>query len=119
MSHDNFVIEHPYVESNTLQGIHVRSIITLGFPAFIFCTAKDESKWEQWDEIASRSLVMSPNMSTKKYRAANILNAHQLGLPTAMQEILIKSRKEIELARKCVLYLKEYYNRSYNYSILI
>ena len=50
MSHDNFVIEHPYVESNTFQGIHVRSIITLGFPAFIFCTAKDESKWEQWDE---------------------------------------------------------------------
>ena len=73
MSHDNFVIEHPYVESNTLQGIHVRSIITQGFPAFIFCTAKDESKWEQWDEIASRSQVMSPNMSTRKYRAAQYI----------------------------------------------
>jgi hypothetical protein len=107
MSHDNFVMEHPYVESNTFQGIHVRSIITLGFPAFIFCTAKDESKWEQWDEIASRSLVMSPNMSTKKYRAANILNARQLGLPTAIQEILIRSEKEVELARKCILYLKD------------
>ena len=57
-------------------------------------------------KIASRSLVMSPNMSTKKYRVANILNAHQLGLPTAIQEILIKSRKEVELAKKCVLYLK-------------
>jgi hypothetical protein len=106
MSHDNYIIEHPYVESNTFQGIHVRSIITLGFPAFIFCTAKDESKWEQWDEIVSRSLIMSPNMSGKKYRAANILNAHQLGLPTAMKEVLIISRKEVELAKKCILYMK-------------
>ena len=106
MSHDNFVIEHPYVESNTFQGIHVRSIITLGFPTFIFCTAKDESRWEQWDEIASRSLVISPNMSRIKYREANILNAQLLGLPTAIQESVIRSRKDIELAKKCVLYLK-------------
>jgi hypothetical protein len=106
MSHDNFVIEHPYVESNTFQGIHVKSIITLGFPTFIFCTAKDESRWEQWQEIVSRSLIMSPNMSPKKYRESTILNAGQIGLPNAMQEALIRSRKEMELARKCVLYLK-------------
>jgi len=107
MSHDNFVIEHPYVESNSIQGIHVRSIITLGFPTFIFCTAKDESRWEQWDEIASRSLVMSPNMSPKKYREANILNAQMIGLPIAIQESLILSRRESQLARKCILYLRE------------
>jgi hypothetical protein len=118
MSHDNFVMEHPYVEVNTLQGIHVRNIITLGFPAFVFCTAKDESKWEHWDEIASRSLVMSPNMSGKKYRAANILNAHQLGLPTAMQESLIRSRKEIELAEKCVSYLKGTITNAVNFQYI-
>jgi hypothetical protein len=110
MSHDNFVIEHPYVES--FQGIHVKSIITLGFPTFIFCTAKDESKWAQWDEIVSRSIVLSPNMSPKKYREATILNAQLIGLPTAMQESLILSRREIELARKCVLYLREFINQS-------
>jgi hypothetical protein len=107
MSHDNFVIEHPYVESNTIQGIHVKSIITLGYPTFIFCTAKDESRWEQWDEIASRSLVMSPNMSRAKYREATILTVQSIGLPTAVQESLIVSRRESELARKCVLYLRE------------
>ena len=63
MSHDSFVMEHPYVESNT-RDVHVKTIITIGFPTFIFCTAKDESKWEQWDEIVSRSVVMSPNMSS-------------------------------------------------------
>jgi hypothetical protein len=108
MSHDNFLIEHPYVESNRTEGgIHVKSIITLGFPTFIFCTAKDESKWAQWDEIVSRSIVLSPNMSQKKYREATMLNAQLVGLPTAMQESLIVSRREMELARKCVLYLRE------------
>ncbi|MCC2647386.1 MAG: hypothetical protein K0R16_189, partial [Nitrososphaeraceae archaeon] len=110
MSHDNFIIEHPYVES--FQGIHVKSIITLGFPTFIFCTAKDESRWAQWDEIVSRSIVLSPNMSPKKYREATILSAQLIGLPTAMQESLIVSSREMELARKCVLYLREFINQS-------
>jgi hypothetical protein len=49
---------------------------------------------------------MSPNMSRTKYREANILNSKLIGLPTAIQESLIRSRKDIELAKKCILYLK-------------
>jgi hypothetical protein len=112
MSHDNFLIEHPYVESNKMDGIHVKSIITLGYPTFIFCTAKDESRWEHWDEIVSRSVVLSPNMNPKKYREATILNAQSIGLPTAIQESLIISRREMQLARKCILYLRESINQS-------
>ena len=104
MSHDSFVMEHPYVESNTRED--VKTIITIGFPTFIFCTAKDESKWEQWDEIVSRSVVMSPNMSPRKYREANVLNAQLLGIPSAIQESLIRSKREMDLAKKCVQYLK-------------
>jgi hypothetical protein len=107
MSHDSFVMEHPYVESNTREGIHVKTIITLGFPTFIFCTAKDESRWEQWDEIVSRSTIMSPNMSARKYREANVLNAQLLGIPSAIQESLIRSKGEMDLAKKCVQYLKD------------
>jgi hypothetical protein len=51
-------------------------------------------------------MVMSPNMSPRKYREANILNARLLGIPSTIQESLIRSKKEIELAKKCVLYLK-------------
>jgi hypothetical protein len=40
LSHDNFVTEHPYGESNTFQGIHVRSIITLGL-----CLRYTDIKW--------------------------------------------------------------------------
>jgi hypothetical protein len=106
MSHDSFVMEHPYVDSNSREGIHVKTIITIGFPTFIFCTAKDESRWEQWDEIVSRSMVMSPNMSPRKYREANVLNAQLLGIPSAIQESLIRSKREMDLAKKCVQYLK-------------
>jgi hypothetical protein len=112
MSHDSFVIEHQYVETGTQQGIHVRPLITLGFPTFIFCTAKDESQWEQWDEIVSRSLVMSPNMSSEKYRQANILNARSIGLPSSVQELLIISKQQVELAKKCVQYLKSSINEA-------
>jgi hypothetical protein len=79
MSHDSFLIEHPYVDTSSTEGIHVKSILTLGFPTFIFCTAKDESKWEQWDEIVSSSIIMSPNMSPEKYKEANLLTAQLLG----------------------------------------
>ncbi len=42
MSHDSFIIEHPYVESNTLQGIHVRSDHNLGLSSFyLFALRKD------------------------------------------------------------------------------
>jgi bifunctional DNA primase/polymerase-like protein len=116
MSHDSLVIEHPYVETGTKEGIHVKPLVTLGFPTFIFCTAKDESQWEQWDEIVSRSLVMSPNMSPEKYRQANILNARTIGLPSSLQELLIISKKEVELAKKCVQYLKSSINEAVSVS---
>jgi hypothetical protein len=50
---------------------------------------------------------MSPNMSSRKYRESTILSAQQIGLPTAMQEVMIRSRTEVDLAKKSVLYLKD------------
>jgi hypothetical protein len=52
-------------------------------------------------------MVMSPNMSPRKYREANILNAQLLGIPSAIQESLLRSKREEELAKKCVQYLKD------------
>lgn len=54
----------------------------------------------------SRSVVMSPNMSPRKYREANVLNAQLLGIPSAIQESLIRSKREMDLAKNCVQYLK-------------
>jgi hypothetical protein len=94
MSHDKFVMEHPYVELNIQKGIHVRNIMTMGFPTFIFCTAKDESRWEQWDEIVSRSVGNVSKYEFKRHWEANVLNAQLLGIPSAIQESLIRSKSE-------------------------
>jgi hypothetical protein len=102
LSHDSWEIEHPYVDTD----LKTKNIVTRGWPVCFFCTAKDESRWEIWPEIESRFIVVSPNMSQEKYEDANILTFQKLGLPTFVQEQVIVSRKEIEDARKCILFLK-------------
>jgi hypothetical protein len=103
LSHDAWEIEHPYVDTD----LRTKNIVTRGWPACIFCSAKDESKWDVWPEIKSRFLIFSPNMSQEKYLESNILTFQKLGLPNFIQQQIIISDRDIELARKCILYLKE------------
>jgi|SRR5215207_7967642 len=49
---------------------------------------------------------MSPNMNSRKYRESTVPSAQQIGLPSAMQEAMIRSRREVDLAQKCLLYIK-------------
>jgi hypothetical protein len=103
LSHDAWEIEHPYVDTD----LKTKNIVTRGWPACIFCSAKDESKWDIWPEIKSRFLIISPNMSQEKYLESNILTFQKLGLPNFVQQKIIVSDDDVELARKCILYLKE------------
>jgi hypothetical protein len=105
LSHDAWEIEHPYVyDAERGSGLGVKSVFTVGWPACIFCSAKNESSWPQWPEIQSRFLITSPNMTSQKYVEGNMLIAQQTGLPKWLQQHLIISEKDIELARKCILY---------------
>jgi hypothetical protein len=106
LSHDNYEIEHPYVFSVDNQGYSVKKIVTRGWPACIFCSAKNESNWNEWPEIVSRCMITSPNMVKQKYHESNVLVAQKKGLPRLMQQRLIVSDNDIELAKKCILYLK-------------
>jgi hypothetical protein len=103
LSHDAWEIEHPYVDTD----LRTKNIVTRGWPACIFCSAKDESKWDVWPEIKSRFLIFSPNMSQEKYLESNILTFQKLGLPNFIQQQIIISDRDVELARKCILYLKQ------------
>jgi hypothetical protein len=76
LSHDKFEVDFPYVDkSNDKAGMSVQNIVVRWYPACIFCSAKDESKWPQWPEIASRFLITSPNKIQQKYLESNILIA--------------------------------------------
>jgi hypothetical protein len=103
LSHDNWEIEHPHVDTD----LKTKNVVTRGWPVCFFCTAKDESRWEIWPEIQSRFIIVSPNMSKEKYEAANVLTLQKLGLPSYVQEQVIVSKQEIETVRKCILLLKD------------
>ena len=51
LSHDDFEIEHPYVYEVQGMGFAVKKVVTRGWPACIFCSAKNESDWPAWPEI--------------------------------------------------------------------
>ena len=103
LSHDSWEIEHPYVDAD----LKTKNIVTRGWPVCIFCSAKDESKWDIWPEVQSRFMIVSPNMSEEKYLESNRLTFQKLGLPDFVQQQIIVSDAEVDLARKCILRLKQ------------
>ncbi len=107
LSHDKLEVEHPYVYNVDGRGFEVKNIVTVGWPACIFCSAKNESDWPEWPEIQSRFLIDSPNMIAQKYREGVKLTGQTKGLPKLLQQSLIVSNRDAELARKCVLYLTQ------------
>ncbi len=107
LSHDDYEIEHPYVYEVEGMGFKVKKVVTRGWPACIFCSAKNESNWPEWPEIQSRFLITSPNMVSQKYLEGNILIAQQAGLPKLLQRHLIVSDEDVDLAKRCILYLTQ------------
>lgn len=103
VSHDHWEMEHPYVDTD----LKTKNVVTRGWPVCIFCSARDESKWDIWPEIQSRFIMVSPNMSKQKYAEANVLTFEKLGLPDFVQDQIIVSNKEMEIARKCMLPLRK------------
>ena len=101
LSHDSYCIEYPYVDRNDKVGIHTKRVVMQGFPACIFCSARDESKWPDWDQIVSRFLICSPTMTTAKYQQSNTLVGVKAGLPTYIQQQIVISENEVALAREC------------------
>ena len=107
LSHDAMEIEFPYVDKTESGGIQTKKVVVRGWPACIFCSAKDESNWPTWPEIVSRFLITSPNMIKEKYEESNLLIAQRKGLPSIIQDQLIISSKDIELAKDCIKYIKQ------------
>ena len=102
LSHDKPEIEFPYVEKTQNEGFVTKKVVVRGWPACIFCSAKDESDWPGWPEIMSRFIIRSPNMNQTKYLESNMLIAQTQSLPRLIQEKVIISTKDEELAKQCV-----------------
>lgn len=107
LSHDSYEIEFPFVNQTDKEGHQTKNVIVRGWPSCIFCSAKDESNWSIWPEIKSRCLITSPNMIPQKYKESTKLISMKYGLPNLIQQQMIISYKEIELAKNCIMSLKE------------
>jgi hypothetical protein len=107
LSHDKKEIEFPFVDKTKYSNAETIDVVVRGWPACIFCSAKDESKWEIWDEIKSRILVTSPNMIPKKYEKSKKLISQNKGLPNLIQQQIIISDKERESTKNCILLIKQ------------
>lgn len=107
LSHDSYEIEFPFVNQTDREGHQTKNVIVRGWPSCIFCSAKDESNWPVWPEIKSRFLITSPNMIPKKYQESTKLISIKYGLPNLIQQQIIISDTEIELAKNCILLLKQ------------
>jgi len=114
LSHDKEEIEYPFVNNTTIEGIITKKVVVRGWPACIFCTAKDESNWPTWPEIVSRFLITSPNMIPKKYEESNSLTAQRKSLPSFIQQQIIVSDNEIKKAKECVLFLTQQLRNNHN-----
>lgn len=106
LSHDSPEIEYPFVNKTDREGHETKVIVVRGWPSCIFCSAKDESSWSIWPEIKSRCLITSPNMIPEKYKQSTKLIAARYGKPNSIQQRIIISDNDSELAKKCILLLK-------------
>jgi hypothetical protein len=106
LSHDLVKIDFPYVDRTDRVGILTKKVAVKGWPACVFCSARDESAWEVWPEIQSRFLITSPNMNKQKYFEANILIAQKKGLPNLLKQHALVSDTDLDIANQCVQFLK-------------
>ncbi len=104
LSHDAEQIN--YKTTQTDGSLKVKESILKGWPAVIFCSAKNEAKDRIWDEIETRFDITSPNTSVEKYRAANTYTALKMGTPSFASS-LVGDDEDKEYARFHVEKIKE------------
>jgi len=111
LSHDKYDTE--YKTTQTDGSLEVKQTIIRGWPAVIFCSAKNEANDPIWKEVETRFDIASPNTTIAKYKEANRYTAKKRGIPSFAKSIFQNPKDEIE-ARKCVEQIRSNILRSYN-----
>lgn len=80
LSHDSDEIEYKTTKGDG--SLLVKESVIRGWPAVVFCSAKNEAHDRIWDEIETRFDITSPNTSTTKYLEANRFTSLKMGIPS-------------------------------------
>jgi len=107
LSHDQQNIQSFSVNKSKSGTILGQKFVIRGFPALIYCSAKDEQKRDETNEINTRFNTISLNPSSKKYREMLKLEGIRSSLPGSIFSEEIISEEEIEEIRKSIAGLIE------------
>ena len=102
LSHDDLYLKSYSVNKNKAGGISNQKIIFVGWPAVIYCSAKDEVSKDKTDEINQRFNTFSLKGSNEKYKKMLKLTGLRLGLPGPIYEKEIISNDQLETAQQLV-----------------
>ena len=107
LSHDAFEIKHMMTDKS-MAGLKTKTVILRGWPAFIYCSAKDETHSPVWEEVLTRFMTTAPNMIPKKYYEGNKLTARRMGLPNfaPRRTEIFGTAADRRVAEQCYVHLK-------------
>lgn len=89
-----------------------QKFLSHGWPAVIYCSAKDEQKRDVTNEIGTRFNTISLNASSKKYREMLKLEGQRASLPKFIYDDVIISEDEIEQTKQKILEIIERVKKS-------
>jgi len=92
LSHDSEEIE--YKTTQTDGSLRVKESVIRGWPAVVFCSAKNEAHDRIWDEIETRFDITSPNTSATKYLEANRFTSLKMGIPSFANSMISDDEDE-------------------------
>ena len=92
LSHDKYEIE--YKTTQTDGSLRVKESIIRGWPAVVFCSARNEAHNRIWEEIETRFDIASPNSEIAKYREANKFTALKMGIPDFATAVVTSEEDE-------------------------
>ncbi|MEM3551876.1 MAG: hypothetical protein QXV01_12395 [Candidatus Bathyarchaeia archaeon] len=81
LSHDAYQISYRFTDKSGKDQLQTQHVIIQGWPATIFCSTQE--KYVQ--DLATRGFTITPEMTQKKYQAANILTGKKAAYPWIFQ----------------------------------
>ena len=106
LSHDRYELTFKTTNKSQSKGLGVKTAILRGWPACVFCSAKNEKQFEQWHEVETRFIIKSPVTAPEKYKAANKLTGNRYSIPEFASGIY-HSKHDQEFCRRHILDIKD------------
>jgi hypothetical protein len=97
LSHDEKEISYPFVNKTDSLGLKTVNVVIGGWPACVFCSSSEK----HIQDLATRSITVTPTFDEKKFKDANKLSGARVSLPWKFQP-----DKETELLKQFIREIK-------------